>query len=98
MTKKVITGFFTAMGVIFCLVIIFSKVVGRQRWNKDTGVDTHQQFTTAYVDFGINDIRKMRIVSWRDFDDSDQLQFTDDEGRTYLTGCNRVILIEEPQK
>ena len=98
MVKKVVTGFFTVMGVIFCMVIIFSKVAGKHHWNKDTGVDTHQQFTVAYVDFGINDMRKINIVSWRDFDDSDQLQFTDTDGRTYLTGCGRVILVEEPQK
>lgn len=98
MLRKTVTGFFVVMGVLFCCVIVFSKIVGKQRWNKDIGVDIHHEFNTAYVDFGEKELRRIKIVSWRDFTDSDQLQFTDEEGRTYLTGCNRVIFINEPQK
>ena len=86
------------MGILFCGIVIVTKITGKHHWNKDTGVDIHQEFTVAYVDFGNHEVRKINIASWRDFDDSDQLQFTDTEGRTYLTGCNRCVLVKEPRK
>ena len=96
MFRKVLVSFLCLMGVMFIITIIASRILGVNRsWNKEIGIDDKNKFTVAYVDFGGKELRRIRITSWRDFDDSDQLQFTDDHGITYLTGDSRVILSSE---
>jgi len=86
---------FAIVGVLAVGLLIFSKFTNTQKWNREVGPDIHQSFTTAYLDLGNGKSVKLRVANWRDFDDSDQLQFTTTEGITYLTGCSRVILTDE---
>lgn len=95
MLKKAVVGFLCFMGILFIGVIIASRISGSKTWNKEIGLDHHNEFNVAYVDMGDTKLHRIRITSWRDFHDSDQLQFTDDHGTVYLTGADRVVLSSE---
>lgn len=84
------------LGIIFIFVLIFARFFSHGRsWNKDTGIDAKQSFTTAYLTMEDNKIQKFKVDTWRDFDNGDQLQFTTPEGITYLTHASRVVLTDE---
>lgn len=95
MFRKAVIGFLSIMGILFIVTIIASRISGNRAWNKDIGLDHHNEFNVAYVDLGDTKLHRIRITSWRDFQNSDQLQFTDEKGITYLTGADRVVLSSE---
>lgn len=54
-------------------------------------IDTNYTFKRAYIE-GVGEIE---VSTWRDYDDSDQIQITGKDGVTYLTHSSKVILFSE---
>ncbi len=54
-------------------------------------IDLNYGFTEAYI---VDTDETIKIKSWCDYGDSDMIQFTDTDGRTYLTHSSNVILME----
>ena len=57
-------------------------------------VDTKYNFSSAIIRLPNGDIVEGKLDSWRDYDDSDQLQVKID-GVTYLVHSNNCVLISE---
>lgn len=82
------------MKKIICLVLILSAALALtacQVGNRQVGWDTTQTFTYAIVELGNGELVEGTVTSWRDFDESDVVQFTMN-GVTYLTHYSKVIL------
>lgn len=82
------------MKKIICVVLILSLALALtacQVGNRQVGWDTTQTFTHAILELGNGEIVEGTVTSWRDFDDSDVVQFTMN-GITYLTHYSKVIL------
>lgn len=54
-------------------------------------IDTNYTFRRAYIE-GIGEIE---VSTWRDYENSDQIQITGKDGVTYLTHSSRVILFSK---
>lgn len=54
-------------------------------------IDTNYTFKRAYIE-GVGEIE---VSTWRDYDDSDQIQITGKDGVTYLTHSSKVILFSK---
>lgn len=82
------------MKKIICVVLILSLALALtacQVGNRQVGWDTTQTFTHAILELGNGEIVEGTVTSWRDFEDSDVVQFTMN-GITYLTHYSKVIL------
>lgn len=82
------------MKKIICVVLILSLALALtacQVGNRKIGWDTTQTFTHAILELGNGELIEGTITSWRDFKDSDAVQFTMN-GITYLTHYSKVIL------
>ena len=94
--RNLLKNFLAILGGIFLAMIVFFRLTGSTHgWNREIGTDSQFEFNVAYVDLGDGKMAKFRITSWRDFDNSDQLQFTTLQGVTFLTGASRCILTNE---
>jgi hypothetical protein len=85
------------MKKIICMVLILSLALALtacQVGNRQVGWDTTQTFTYAILELGNGEIVEGTVTSWRDFDESDVVQFTMN-GITYLTHYSKVILTTE---
>lgn len=82
------------MKKIICVVLILSLALvltACQVGNRQVGWDTTQTFTHAILELGNGEIVEGTVTSWRDFEESDVVQFTMN-GITYLTHYSKVIL------
>lgn len=82
------------MKKIICMVLILTVALALtacQVGNRQVGWDTTQTFTHAILELGNGEIVEGTVTSWRDFEDSDVVQFTMN-GITYLTHYSKVIL------
>lgn len=82
------------MKKIICLVLILSTALtltACQVGNRQVGWDTTQTFTYAIIELGNGEVIEGTVTSWRDFEDSDVVQFTMGDV-TYLTHYSKVIL------
>jgi hypothetical protein len=82
------------MKKIVCLALILSlalTLTACQVGNRQVGWDTTQTFTYAIVELGNGELIEGTVTSWRDFEDSDVVQFTMNDV-TYLTHYSKVIL------
>lgn len=82
------------MKKIICVVLILSLALALtacQVGNRQVGWDTTQTFTHAILELGNGEVVEGTVTSWRDFDESDVVQFTMN-GVTYLTHYSKVIL------
>jgi len=82
------------MKKIICVVLILSLALALtacQVGNRQMGWDTTQTFTHAILELGNGEIVEGTVTSWRDFEESDVVQFTMN-GVTYLTHYSKVIL------
>ena len=82
------------MKKIACLVLILALTLALtacQVGNRQVGWDTTQTFTYAILELGNGELIEGAVESWRDFEDSDVVQFTMN-GVTYLTHYSKVIL------
>lgn len=83
------------MKKIICVVLILTVALALtacQVGNRQIGVDlSPQTFTHAILELGNGEIVEGTVTSWRDFNESDVVQFTMN-GITYLTHYSKVIL------
>ena len=82
------------MKKIICIALILAlalTLTACQVGNRQVGWDTTQTFTYAILDLGNDELIEGTVESWRDFEDSDVVQFTMN-GVTYLTHYSKVIL------
>ena len=85
------------MKKIICIALILTLALALtacQVGNRQVGWDTTQTFTYAILELGNGEIVEGTVTSWRDFDESDVVQFTMN-GITYLTHYSKVILTTE---
>ena len=85
------------MKKIICVALILTLALALtacQVGNRQVGWDTTQTFTHAILELGNGEIVEGTVTSWRDFDESDVVQFTMN-GITYLTHYSKVILCTE---
>lgn len=76
--------------VVLILVLAFTLTACKVG-NRQIGWDTTQTFTYAIIELGNGEVIEGTVTSWRDFDESDVVQFTIG-GITYLTHYSKVIL------
>lgn len=57
--------------------------------------DFEYGFTHAYISYGDGTVEKIEIKSWRDYEDSDQIQVTATDGRVYLASAYNCVLVKE---
>ena len=82
------------MKKIICIALILTLALALtacQVGNRQVGWDTTQTFTYAILELGNGEVVEGTVTSWRDFDDSDVVQFTMGDV-TYLTHYSKVIL------
>ena len=82
------------MKKIVCLALILTLALALtacQVGNRQVGWDTTQTFTYAIIELGNGELIEGTVTSWRDFEDSDVVQFTINDV-TYLTHYSKVIL------
>ena len=82
------------MKKIICMVLILVLALALtacQVGNRQTGWDTIQTFTYAIIELGNGELIEGTVTSWRDFENSDVVQFTIND-ITYLTHYSKVIL------
>lgn len=54
-------------------------------------LDFDYSFKEVYI---VDTGETIKIKSWRDYDNSDMIQFTDTDGRVYMTHSSNVILMK----
>ena len=82
------------MKKIICVVLILTlalTLTACKVGNRQVGWDTTQTFTYVILELGNGELVEGTVTSWRDFDESDVVQFTMN-GITYLTHYSKVIL------
>jgi len=82
------------MKKIVCLILVLTlafALTACQVGNRQVGWDTTQTFTHAILELGNGELIEGTVTSWRDFEESDVVQFTMN-GITYLTHYSKVIL------
>jgi hypothetical protein len=57
--------------------------------------DTTYAFDYALVVFPDGSAEKIKIRSWTDFEDGDQIQITAEDGTTYLFHSENIVLVRE---
>lgn len=58
-------------------------------------LDTTLSFDKAYIEVTDGQVIEIKVKSWRDFEDGDQIQVTATDGKTYLTHSSKCILVDE---
>lgn len=61
-------------------------------------VDTVFSYDYAIVSFPGGSSEKIKIRSWRDYEDSDQIQITSEDGTVYLFHSENIVLVKEGKK
>lgn len=74
-------------------IVLFGTIILSGCGNK-TIIDTKYTFTKAKIVIG-NEILEINVEQWRDYDDSDQIQIIDENGKVYLTHSSNVLLMSE---
>lgn len=68
----------------------FNKyVVGNKQF-----VDFNQSFNYAYIEID-GKVERIEISAWKDWKDSDAIQFVSKDGKVYYTHLSRVILSDK---
>lgn len=76
------------------LILSFFLTGCGQIGNRQIGWDTTQTFKWAILELGNGELIEGEVTAWRDFDESDAVQFTIN-GITYLTHYSKVVLCTE---
>lgn len=67
--------------------------------NADAGgwqfFDLNWRFEQAKINL-LNEVIDVEVKSWKDYDDSDVVQITAEDGSVYLTHYTNVVLIHKP--
>ncbi len=74
---------------------IYIRVVESRNSNYAQGADEDMFFKVAYIKYGVDQVKKVNIKSWRDFPTALNVQITDTNDVVYLTTYSNVLLISE---
>jgi major membrane immunogen (membrane-anchored lipoprotein) len=74
-------------------VILFATIILAGCGNRSV-IDTKYTFTKAKIVLG-NEIIDVEVSQWRDYEDSDQIQIIDKNGKVYLTHISNVLLTDK---
>ena len=58
-------------------------------------VDVKYHFETAMIKTPDGNVKTVKVKSWRDYKDGDQIQVTDNDGNTYLGHACNIMLFSE---
>lgn len=78
---------------LVALMVVMVVTLTGCSFNKQV-LDTNYSFKYAVI-MRADGEQLVRIKSWRDFEDGDQIQFTSVDGITYLTHASNVILLSD---
>lgn len=73
-------------------VILFSTIILAGCGNRSV-IDTKYTFTKAKIVLG-NETIDVEVSQWRDYENSDQIQIIDKNGKVYLTHISNVLLMD----
>ena len=79
--------------VFLVLTIILTTIFCTSCGNMQI-IDTSWSFDYAYIDLGNGKIVEGNVGSWKDWGDSDMIQVTMKDGKTYFTHSANVVLIK----
>ena len=82
------------MKKILVIVLILCAMLTMSGCNQ-TIIDLTYKYDYALVVFPDGTTDKIYIKSWTDFEDGDQIQITDMNGKTYLFHSENVVLVKE---
>ena len=74
------------------IVLVGAVLTGCTIGNRKIGLDMTQTFRRFMLIAG-DEVIEGTVTSWRDFENSDTVQFTDSNGVTYLTHYANVVLM-----
>ena len=58
-------------------------------------VDTTWSYDKAYIEVTDGQVIEIKVKSWKDYEDGDQIQVTSTDGKTYLVHSSKCILVDE---
>lgn len=58
-------------------------------------IDLNYKFDYAYISYGDGTVEKIKVASWRDYEDGDQIQVTSTDGTVYLVHSENCVLVKE---
>ena len=80
--------------IVLAVLLVVTTLLLCSCGNRQVGIDTAQSFKRALVK--LNDKwEEFSVKAWRDFDKSDCVQFTAEDGTVYLTHYCNVVLISK---
>ena len=85
--SKVLASIIMVLGLVFMFLAATS--CNRQVF------DVKWKFSKAYVRISDSQTEEVKVKSWRDYSNSDMVQVTSEDGKTYLTHSVNIILVAE---
>ena len=80
--------------LFICLILVIVLIITLCVGCNMQIIDTKWSFDYAYIDLGNGEIIEGNVDSWKDWDDSDMIQVTMFDGKTYFTHSTNVVLIK----
>lgn len=88
-TKSIILAVIALILVVFLFAWFIPNVTNKQIW------DMTFSFERAIISLPDGGVVYGDVVSWKDFDDGDQIQVKLKNGITYLTHISNVVMFSE---
>ena len=82
------------MKKVIITTLIFCSLLTMSGCNQQI-IDLTYKFDYALVSFPDGSSEKIKIRSWTDFGDGDQIQITAEDGTTYLFHSENIVLVKE---
>ena len=79
---------------ILVLILILSLSISAYAYNKSI-FDTKYHFNYAYVGLPNGKTIEGKVQSWKDWEDSDMLQVTFEDGITYYSHSSNIMLVSK---
>ena len=80
------------MKKILCVILIIALALVMVGCNK-TVIDVKYHFNYAYVSLPDGSSVEGAVKAWDDYDDSDMMQVTFTDGRTFYTHASNIVLV-----
>ena len=83
------------MAIVVCVILaILTGIIFNTGCNREM-LDINFRFNKAMIKMPDGTCKTVKVRSWRDFQDGDQIQVTDTNGKVYLGhSCNIMLLSE----
>ena len=80
--------------IALVILLIVGLILLSSCGNRQHGIDPNQTFTKAYILLN-GEWQEIKVKAWRDYDNSDVVQFISTDGRVYLTHYMNVVLMDK---